>query len=215
MVAPGATVLGEVTLTSACDGSSVRVAGPPGDGDPFRFEATCEQLREWVRTDARGRYRPLPGARTMRQGWEATVRGESVAAVAGAIYPLAEEHCAQATTGTLRVLPLAQVLGRQTGRYRLAVELDSTGRKAAARVLCGQCVKQPLWRGDQWDGESIPCPEPCSVLVSLCREAAAWQTQPPASHAPNPNIAYAAFDEPGNELREAYLRTRYGAAEHE
>jgi len=212
VVAPVAALLGEVTLTSACDGSYVSVAGPSG-GEPFRFEATSEQLREWVRPDARGRYRPLPGARTMRHGWEATVRGESLAAVAGAIYPLAEEHRAEARKGTLRIVPLARVLERQTGRYRRAADLDSEGREAASRVLCGQCVKQPLWGGDQWDGEVIPCPEPCSVLVSLCREAATWQTEPPASHAPDPDVAYAAFDEPGNELREAYLRTRYGAAD--
>ncbi len=61
----------------------------------------------------------------------------------------------------------------------------------------------------QADGE-IPCPEPCSVLVSLCREAALWQREPPSPAQADPNVAFAAFDAPGNEIREAYLAARYG-----
>jgi hypothetical protein len=54
----------------------------------------------------------------------------------------------------------------------------------------------------------VPCPEPCSVFVSLCREAALWEQAPPQPAAVDDRVAWAAFDEPGNEVREAYLQLR-------
>jgi hypothetical protein len=47
-------------------------------------------------------------------------------------------------------------------------------------------------------------------MVSLCREAALWQDGPPKRTTPDPRAPFAAFDEPGNEIREAYLEKRYG-----
>lgn len=200
---------GEVTLRIAEDMESITVVGPAGFGECTRIAMTADELREYTRTDDRGRYRPLPGAMTMRTDWEAEVRGE-LAAVAEALYPLAAEQQALAEAGELRVTGLDAVLSRQTGRYRLANELDERGRDVAARVLCGQCVKQPLWRGEAWDEQSIPCSEPCSVMVALCREAALWEKERPSLAQPNPDVAFAAFEEPGNEIREVYLRVRYG-----
>lgn len=200
---------GEVTMRIAEDMESITVVGPAGFGERTRLVITPDELREFIRTDDRGRYRPLPGALTMRTNWEAEVRGE-LAAVAEALYPLAAEQQALAEDGELRIVGLDDVLSRQTGRYRPASELDQQGRDVAARVLCGQCVKQPLWRGEAWDEQSIPCPEACSVMVALCREAALWERERPSLEQPDPEVAYAAFEEPGNEIREVYLRVRYG-----
>lgn len=200
---------GEVTLRIAEDMESTTVVGPAGFGERERLLMTPDELREFTRSDDRGRYRPLPGALTMRTNWEAEVRGE-LAAVAEALYPLAAEQQALAEDGELRIVGLDDVLSRQTGRYRTANELDERGRDVAPRVLCGQCVKQPLWRGETWDEQSIPCPEACSVMVALCREAAVWEKERPSRAEPNPDVAFAAFEEPGNEIREVYLRIRYG-----
>lgn len=199
--------LGQVMLEITLD--TVVAVGPPGAAEPRNFACTAEELRDFLRTDDAGRYRPLPGAMTMRSNWQASVTG-TLAEITEAIYPLAGEHTAQADDGTLRLVSLEEVLARQTGRYQVAAKLDGQGREVAAKVLCGQCVKQPLWRGEVWDGQSLPCPEPCSVMVSLCREAALWQASPPAPRRPDPALAYANFEEPGNEIRETYLRARYG-----
>jgi len=201
--------LGEATLRIAGDMETITVVGPAGFGERVRLSLTPDELREFTQVDDRGRYRPLRGAMTMRTNWEAEVRGE-LAAVAEALYPLAAEQQALAEAGELRVVGLDDVLSRQTGRYRLASELDERGRDVATRVLCGQCVKQPLWRGGAWDDQSIPCPEACSVMVALCREAALWEKERPELATPDPGVPYAAFDEPGNEIREVYLRVRYG-----
>jgi sirohydrochlorin cobaltochelatase len=205
---------GEAYVLLTHDLRYMRVWGPQTEDEPYRFDATPDELREWVRIDERGRYRPLPGARTMRKGWEATIAtlGQDHQAVYDAVYPLAMSQRAQGSEG-LRVVSLDEVLLRQTGYNKIAAELDARGRRVAANVLCGQCVKAPLWNGAAWpQGPQIVCPEPRSVMVSLCREAATWQPDPPGPSAVDPDLPFAGFDRPGNEIREAYLFERYGDA---
>jgi hypothetical protein len=74
------------------------------------------------------------------------------------------------------------------------------------RTVCGECVRRPVWDGATCGPDEIPCPEPCSVLVAFCREAVLWQQERPAPTEPDPTIPWAAFEEPGNELRERYLQ---------
>ena len=203
---------GETHVLLTRDLRHMRVWGPLTEDEPFHFEPTPDELRDWVRVDDRGRYRPLPGAKTMRKGWEATIEtpDNDHQAVYDALYPLAMAQRALGSDG-LRVVSLDEVLSRQASRYKIAAELDDEGRRTAANVLCGQCVKAPLWNGMPWpEGPQIVCPEPCSVMVSLCREAATWQRNPPQLAAVDPDLPFADFEQPGNEIREAYLRERYG-----
>jgi hypothetical protein len=146
----------------------------------------------------------------MRSAWECRCRsaGELNAALE-AVYPLGVVHTAQAEAGTLRVVPLDDVLARQTGRYRVSAGFSAEGRALAARVICECCARVPLWNGAASRPGGIACPEACSVLVSFCREAAAWEKDPPAPAAPDRAVGFADFETPGNELREAYLAARY------
>jgi len=130
------------------------------------------------------------------------------------VYPLALAHMSLRAAGQLRVVTLDEVLSRQTGRYAGSAGLSGEGRARATRLLCAQCVRVPVWNDEPCDSTAIPCPEPCSVLVSLCREAALWEDELPAAAPADPAVAFAAFDEPGNELREAYLAARQ-ANQHE
>jgi len=191
------------------------------DGDEWVLEATGgetivdippdpDAIRERVRFDIAGRYRPLPGALTLPGGWRARCYSEQEArAVLDAVYPLAADHEEQRQAGLLRLIPLEAVLERQTGRYRVARKLDDEGRSAARRSLCGLCAKAPLWAGASPSAGSIPCPEPCSAMVALCREAALWQNDTPPAAPVDPAIPFADFESPGNEIREDYLRARY------
>jgi hypothetical protein len=203
---------GEAHVLLTHDLLFMRIWGPQTEDEPHCFEPTSDELRQWIRIDERGRYRPLPGAKTMRKGWEATIATpeRDHQAVYDALYPLAMTQRALGSGG-LRVVSLNEALSRQASRYKVAAELDAEGRRAAASVLCGQCVKAPLWNGAQWpDGPQIVCPEPCSVLISLCREAAIWQRNRPGPAAVDPDLPFAEFEQPANEIREAYLRERYG-----
>jgi sirohydrochlorin cobaltochelatase len=186
------------------------VAGPDGAGEDSQLEGSAAALRNQVRFDSQGRYRPLAGAHSLRHGWQMRCRAAELPALLDEVYPLALRHSDSWSRGTLRLVQLDEVLRRQSGRYAVAGELGEQGRAAASGGLCATCVKSPAWRGDHPADDQIPCPEPCSVLVSLCREAALWQRDPPAPSEPNSAIAFAAFDEPGNEVREAYLAARYG-----
>lgn len=178
----------------------------PGDGEQVVVQG-AEALFEHTRTDALGRYRPLTGAKTLLTGWIAPVGEELPADQAiETVYPLALVHRRQLAEGTLRVVALEDVLSRQTGRYEDSARLSVRGRNLAVRVVCGACVRKPLWDGAACGAEDIPCPEPCSVMVAFCREAALWQGEPPAPTGPDESVAWAAFEEPGNELRERYLR---------
>ncbi|GIW19533.1 MAG: hypothetical protein KatS3mg064_2690 [Tepidiforma sp.] len=191
-----------------------RVCGP---GDPAcELPPDADAIRRCVRLDAAGRYRPLPGARGLLGGWCVPLDGRIAAEeVVEAVYPLAVVHRAQAAAGALRIVPLDEVLGRQSGRYESARQLSERGRAVIREVLCGRCVRTPAWPltapqlpspGSQLPTPaSIPCPEPCSVLVALAREAAAWEAEPPAPAPVDPSVPFADFETPGNEVREAVL----------
>ena len=184
----------------------VTLTGPRAGSAPRVIEATVEALREHVRFDDRGRYRPLSGARTMPGGWRAVLPARLAGAALDAVYPLAMLHQAQAAAGRLRVVPFAETAARQRGRERAAGELDAAGRDRARATLCGNCVRTPVWAGESADADAIPCPEACGLLLALCREAARWRDAPPPSAPPDADVPHAAFGTPGNEVREAYLR---------
>lgn len=202
---PGAWVIGELTIRAS--GRTAIIEGPDGHSAPI-IDYEQSVLREMVRFDQQGRYRPLPGARTLKRGWRVRCDVGEVEEAIETIYPLALVHRREWERGALRIVSLDEVFARQQGRYRVAAELDVAGRERAREVLCGRCVKTPVWSGTGESGQSpiwIPCPEPCSVLLSLCREAALWEKGPPAATAVDRTVAFAAFEEPGNEIREAYL----------
>ena len=195
--------LGEVAV--AFREGRVELSGPCSGPDAVELEPTVEALREYVRLDDDGRYRPLSGARTMPGGWRVSLPGNLTEAAIEAVYPQALLHQEQAAQGTLRVVPFEEVVARQRGRYRIARELDDEGRERARDVLCGRCVRTPVWAGATTPEGAIPCPEPCSVMVALCREAALWQGDPPEPAEPDASVAFADFPTPGNATREAYL----------
>ena len=196
------------------EGETAVVHGPSRDSVEVEIDAREELVRDWVRHDESGRYRPLPGANDMRGGWKLRC---SVAlpleTVAEIVYPLATLHIEEHREGVLRLVPLQDVLQRQTGRYGRAVTLPEEAREVAVEVLCGRCVKRPVWHGAEAAGEEIPCPEACSVMVSLCRDAALWELASPPGGKVDEGLPWAAFERPGNEIREEYLRQRFGSGD--
>ena len=192
----------------------VGLSGPRLRAQPVALEPTIEALREHVRSDGCGRYRPLSGASTMPGNWRISLPTNLTEAAIETIYPQALLHQEQAAQGTLRVVPFEEVVTRQRGRYRVAGELDAEGRERTLAVLCGRCERTPAWAGEAASQEAIPCPEPCSVMVALCREAALWQREPPAPISPDATVAFADFAAPGNEIREAYLAGALAGVAH-
>lgn len=199
--------LGELRVTF--EAGTAIVSGPSRGTVPVEVEASRLAIRNRVRFDDGGHYRPLPTAESMCHDWSARCNPGEVEELLDEIYPLAITHIEQWAAERLRVVSLDDVLGRQQGRYTVAAELDEEGRAVARDVLCGRCVRAPVWSGEAPAHGQIPCPEPCSVMVSLCREAALWQRDPPAPSEANADVAFAAFNQPGNEVREAFLGARW------
>lgn len=183
------------------------IRGPRRGGSEIPVPHDLGVLHEWLRFDDRGRYRPLSGARTMRAGWRFECADDAEALEAlDLAYPLAACHIRQHAAGTLRVVSLDAVLERQWGDSdRSSTSLAS--RAAAEAVTCGRCVRQGAWHSRRSIGD-IPCPEPCSVLTTLCRAAAGWETERPDGADDDPEVPFAQFVTPGNEIREAYLAYR-------
>ena len=186
-------------------GDRVEISGLRTGASPVVLEGTIEALREHVRLDEHGRYRPLSGARTMPGNWRISLPESLLEAAIEAIYPQALLHREQATGGMLRIVTFEEMVGRQRGRYRVAGELGEEGRERAREALCGRCVRIPVWAGRMAGESEIPCPEPCSVMIALAREAALWRREPPPAADPDPTVPFADFSTPGNEVREAYL----------
>jgi sirohydrochlorin cobaltochelatase len=199
------------------------------NGDPIQGEEIgLDEVAVRCRYDDLGRYRPLSGALTVPTGWYARFHERKQAEeILDDLYPLGPLHWTQWEDQSLRVIGLDEVLNRQTGRYASAKDLSHDGREAVRWALCDhRCDRAPLWADgdltqhklDPWAVTSedrvingdVPCPEPCSVFVSLCREAAIWEKERPEPAPVDTGIAWAAFDEPGNEVREAYLKLRFG-----
>lgn len=191
-----------------------------GPGQPVReLPPDPEAIRTHLRFDDAGRYRPLSGARGMPSGWFVRLEpGLTPDDVLEAAYPLAAVHRRQAAAGTLRVVPLEDVLRRQSGRYQETAALTTAGRALIRNELCGRCVRTPVWpltlqpptsnlppSTSHLPPSAIPCPEPCSVLVALAREALAWEREPPEPSPVDPSVPFADFEQPGNEIREACI----------
>ena len=210
--ADGTFQLGELTV--ACNGDGAVVRGPAPGGETVA--ADPDAVRELVSQDSAGRYRPLAGALSLPPRWRVQCQTRSeLVTIVDAVYPLAPAHIEQWREGSLRIVSLADVLSRQTARYAVSNDLRPAGRTAAAESLCGRCVKQPVWShpSDAPPADApvqvIPCPEPCSVLVSLCREAALWEKKMPPASPVDPTAPLADFEAPGNEVREDCLARMY------
>lgn len=189
------------------------VEGSIGTGEPAGPPlTTSSEVREKVRFDRTGQYRPLSGARGLPTGWHAVLSdGLTMDDAIEAVYPLATIHRAQFEDGSLRVVGLDDVLSRQSGRYEGAAQLSSAGRALVRDVLCNDvCVRVPVWAGLSAATGEIPCPEPCSALVALAREASLWEQDPPELTTPDPTVEFAEFEVPGNVVRETYLRRARG-----
>lgn len=165
-------------------------------------------VRDHVRFDDAGRFRPLSGANTLPTGWICT--GLDSAAIIHAItgvYPVSITNWARETTGHLDVTHFRDTADRQTGRYADVGDVSSTTLAAAVRSICGTCTRRRQWDAttetpiDAPRGDSpIPCREPCHFFIAGLHEL----RQPPDPDTPRQSsndAMVAAFEHPENPYR--------------
>jgi len=139
--------------------------------------------RSLVKTDDRGRYRPLKTAPTLPTGWVfVDLDDRACARAVDLIYPATVANWHLEREGDLDVEHFRETARRQTGIYEIIEELPTEAVEWVAEACCvdSQCLKRRRWDEDaetpldapRGDGE-FPCREPCSLVVAAARK---WTT---------------------------------------
>jgi len=140
--------------------------------------ASLEEIRELIRLDERGAFRPLRAAPTLRRGW--IYRAADVADVSSALdylYPAEIANWNLSRQQKLPVTPWRETAERQTGRFRIVRELDDAAVGELVAEVCEKgCLKRRLWPPASQSAKpaagEIPllCPEACNYFVGQARE---------------------------------------------
>ena len=115
-----------------------------------------EALRELVRFDQRGRYRPLKSAPTLQTGWHAPdCSASQLLDLLSVVYPASVENWYRDRTDTLDVVHWREAMSRQTGIYGIIETWDrGEGHEhvewvTEACCVDSQCLKRRLWHYDE------------------------------------------------------------------
>ena len=140
--------------------------------------------RELVKTDDRGRYRPLKTAPSLPTGWAFVgLSPNDLTATVEQIYPATVENWYLEHEGELDVNHWRETMERQSGIYGVVKTWDrGEGYEHVnwvAEAMCddSQCLKRREWQYDEdtdldvdgGDGE-FTCREPCSLVVAAARK---------------------------------------------
>lgn len=152
-------------------------------GSELRTIESPRTLRDRIRFDDEGRYRPLRGAPTLPTGWIARdLDPGTLCEMIGEVYPASIENWHRERRGALDVTHWRETVARQTGMYGV-IETWDRGKghdhvERVARTCCddSQCLKRRVWEYDEetpldadpGNGE-FPCREPCSLVISAAR----------------------------------------------
>ena len=161
--------------------------------DPFDARAIAQVTGE-------GEHRPLKTAPNLRRGWtfeSLDARGLWIAL--DYLYPACAAHWFAGVRGTLRVTHWRETAGRQSGMYSAVGLLSDRAVADTVRACCGDavCLRQVAWGLDAASpeplptdaGETItgsalgdavvPCPEACSMFISLARKVLSVERSAP------------------------------------
>jgi sirohydrochlorin cobaltochelatase len=177
---PAPWKIGEIVIRPAESGSFHLLHRDDLDGDPagLRLLNSPEDLREMVRLDREGNFRPLRAAPNLRRGWLLHApdrRGLQLAL--DYLYPAALANWTLWRQGALAATPWRETAERQTGRFRIVRRIDEAAiRELMAHVCRPGCLKKRLWppaaQPVEAPSHEIPvlCPETCNFLVDKARE---------------------------------------------
>ena len=146
--------------------------------------STPADAREIARHDASGAFRPLKSAPTLKQGWELSLTSPTLLLEAlDYLYPAAVANWMRYLDGQIPPHTLKEMLGRQTGMYRITGLLREDEAQSLVAATChdGNCRRKIHWTWDEqtaWTSlpaGKISCPrhEDTAVpaLPLLCTDA--------------------------------------------
>ena len=139
---------------------------------------SISDLRELIRLDREGNFRPLRAAPNLRRGWihhAANLPGLLLAL--DYLYPATLANWMLWRQQQLSTTPWNETAERQTGRFRIVREINNDALHELIACNCqAGCLKQRLWppasQSIQADANEIPllCPEACNFLIGKARE---------------------------------------------
>jgi sirohydrochlorin cobaltochelatase len=173
--------LGEVVVRRGENGSFQLMHEADREVDPVNLHPlnSEEDLRELIRLDADGNFRPLRAAPNLRRGWIFYALDRQRLQLAfDYLYPAALANALlRLPPEALPVIPWNQTAERQTGRFRIVREIDDTAILDLVADICQPgCLKKRLWppasQSIETEAREIPilCPEACNYLIGKARE---------------------------------------------
>lgn len=167
---------------------------------------TLRGLRETVRYDNEGRYRPFAGAKTLPSGWVRTVTSlQALYRTVDIVYPGSVVDWYREGTGDFDSLDFETVADRHTGRYDDLGSIPQSDREATITACCGDCSRRPVWTTGGGQESAIPCREPCSFLLAAMTTFNSLDTHREAA---TDDGGDGDLDHPANRYRTRYRRAR-------
>lgn len=225
------------------------VGDAAGDGAGLLHGRDPFAAREIAQTTDAGEHRPLKTAPNLKRGWSLDgLDARGLWTALDYLYPACAAHWYGARRATLRVTHWRETAARQSGMYSAVGLLSEAAVRNVVRACCGDavCMREVAWglgpdapaplatdleeilglevpeRGDA----RVPCPEACSMFVSLARNvlkverAATAGAAPPAggvdpgglrvalADAAARGVREGDFDDAGNARRVRYLAAK-------
>jgi sirohydrochlorin cobaltochelatase len=177
---PAPWKIGEVAIRPTDDDSYHLLHHGDLECDPagLRILPTPEDLRELIRHEPEGDFRPLRAAPNLQRGW--LLHAPDLPGLLLAfdyIYPGELANWTSWRHGALPTTAWRETAERQTGRFRVVREIDDAAICELTTQVCEPgCLKRRLWAPASEPIETalteIPllCPEACNFLVSKARE---------------------------------------------
>lgn len=194
-IADGARVIGQIRITPLSEGGYQLRHVADSETEELEIHEGPAAARPLSFFDAKGEYRPLKTAPSLKRGWRLDLRNASeLRQSLDHFYPAMTALWLVHLEGKLRVVPLRETLGRQTGMYAASKRLEDLEGQQTVGSACAasNCLKRTLWpfaegqplahlppeitspdiRPAPGGGTEIPmlCHEACNILVAACRE---------------------------------------------
>lgn len=151
-LAAGLHCLGQIAIECLDDGSFTLAHRDDSARNDLAHHNHTEDAAELARFDDGGKYRPLKTAPSLRHGWRLTVGNLAELRTAlDLFYPGRLAAFLAFEKHELVATPLRETLGRQSGMYRIAAQIDDPAADELVGNFCrsdGGCLRTILWRRD-------------------------------------------------------------------
>jgi sirohydrochlorin cobaltochelatase len=151
-LAAGLRCIGQIAIECRDDESFALAHRDDAARNDLEAHCATEDAAELARFDDAGDYRPLKTAPNLRHGWRLTLRNVvELRTALDLFYPGRLPAFFAFEKHELIATPLRKTLGRQSGMYRIAAQIDDPAADELVGRFCrsdGGCLRTILWRRD-------------------------------------------------------------------